>query len=114
MPLKRKHFTDLLNKAVGFDYTLEDYLKTGERIWNLTRLFNVREGITRKDDTLPPRFMEESLPDGVAKGQRTTRRILDEMLDEYYTLRGWNENGVPTQEKLKQLDLKHEFAGLSI
>jgi aldehyde:ferredoxin oxidoreductase len=58
--------------------------------------------------------MEESLPDGVAKGQRITKRILDEMLDEYYALRGWDENGIPTPEKLDQLDLKHEYAALSI
>ncbi len=114
MPLKRTHFTDLLNKAVGFDFTPEDYLKIGERIWNLTRLFNVREGITREDDTLPPRFMKESLLDGVAKGQRITKRILDEMLDEYYALRGWDENGIPTPERVDQLDLKHEYSILSI
>jgi aldehyde:ferredoxin oxidoreductase len=105
MPLRIKHFTELLNTATGFNLTEDEYLKTGERIWNLTRLFNIREGITRKDDTLPPRIMEEPLPDGVAKGQVITKRMLDEMLDEYYALRGWNENGVPTREKLKELDL---------
>jgi aldehyde:ferredoxin oxidoreductase len=105
MPLKTKHFTELLNTATGFNLTEDEYLKTGERIWNLTRLFNVREGITRKDDTLPPRIMEEPLPDGVAKGQMITKRMFNEMLDEYYALRGWDENGIPTQEKLKELDL---------
>jgi len=105
MPLKINHFTELLNTATGFNLTEDEYLKTGERIWNLTRLFNVREGITRKDDTLPPRIMEEPLPDGVAKGQMITKGMLNEMLDEYYALRGWNENGIPTQEKLKELDL---------
>ena len=104
-PLEVSHFVELLNKAAGFDFTVRDYLKTGERIWNLTRLFNVREGVTRKDDTLPPRFMEERLPDGVAKGQVITKKMLNEMLDEYYALRGWNENGIPTKEKLKKLDL---------
>jgi aldehyde:ferredoxin oxidoreductase len=105
MPLKTKHFTELLNTATGFNLTEDEYLKTGERIWNLTRLFNIREGITRKDDILPPRIMEEPLPDGVAKGQVITKKMLDEMLDEYYALRGWNENGIPTKEKLKELDL---------
>lgn len=104
-PLEVKHFVELLNKATGFNFTVEDYLKTGERIWNLTRLFNVREGITRKDDTLPPRFMEEPLPEGVTKGQVVTKEMLDEMLDEYYALRGWDKNGVPTEEKLKELGL---------
>jgi len=104
-PLEVKHFVELLNKATGFNFTVEDYLKTGERIWNLTRLFNVREGITRKDDTLPPRFMEEPLPEGATKGQVVTKEMLDEMLDEYYALRGWDKNGVPTEEKLKELGL---------
>ena len=104
-PLEVKHFVELLNKATGFNFTVEDYLKTGERIWNLTRLFNVREGITRKDDTLPPRFMEEPLPEGTTKGQVVTKEMLDEMLDEYYALRGWDKNGVPTEEKLKELGL---------
>jgi len=104
-PLEVKHFVELLNKATGFNFTVEDYLKTGERIWNLTRLFNVREGITRKDDTLPPRFMEEPLPEGATKEQVVTKEMLDEMLDEYYALRGWDKNGVPTEEKLKELGL---------
>jgi aldehyde:ferredoxin oxidoreductase len=104
-PLEVNHFVELLNKATGFGFTAEDYLKTGERIWNLTRLFNVREGITRKDDILPPRFIEEPLPEGVAKGQVITKKTLDEMLDEYYALRGWDKNGIPTKEKLKKLDL---------
>ncbi len=104
-PLEVGCFMELLNKATGFNFTIEEYLKTGERIWNLTRLFNVREGITRKDDILPPRFMKEPLPEGVAKGQVITKKMLDEMLDEYYTLRGWDKNGIPTKEKLKKLDL---------
>ncbi|RJS79399.1 aldehyde ferredoxin oxidoreductase [Candidatus Bathyarchaeota archaeon] len=104
-PLKIEHFVKLLNTATGFNFTVEDYLKTGERIWNLTRLFNVREGITREDDTLPPRFMEEPLPEGVTKGQVVTKEMLNQMLDEYYTLRGWDENGIPTKEKLKELEL---------
>jgi aldehyde:ferredoxin oxidoreductase len=106
-PLEASHFVELLNKATGFDFTVAEYLKTGERIWNLTRLFNVREGVTRKADTLPARFMEEPLPDGVAKGQVVTKKLLDEMLDEYYALRGWNKNGVPTEEKLKELGLQY-------
>jgi len=104
-PLDVGCFIELLNKATGFNFTVEEYLKTGERIWNLTRLFNVREGITRKDDNLPARFMEEQLPDGVAKGQVITKKMLNEMLNEYYALRGWDNNGIPTKEKLKGLGL---------
>lgn len=107
-PLEVSSFVELLNRATGFDLTVEDYLKTGERIWNLTRLFNVREGITRKDDGLPARFMVRPLPDGVAKGKVITKRILDEMLDEYYALRGWDKNGIPKKQKLKELGLQQK------
>ena len=102
-PLGVHSFVELLNKATNFNFTVDDYLKTGERIWNLTRLFNVREGLTRRDDNLPTRFMMESLPDGVAKGQVITEDLFDEMLMEYYALRGWDKNGIPTKEKLKEL-----------
>ena len=104
-PLDVSSFVEVLNKATGFNFTTEDYLKTGERIWNLTRLFNVREGVTRKDDNLPARFIEEPLPDGVAKGQVITEKVLGDMLNEYYALRGWDEDGIPTKEKLKELEL---------
>jgi len=105
VPLEVDCFVELLNKATGLNFAAEDYLKTGDRIWNLTRLFNVREGMTRKDDVLPGRFRKESLPDGVAKGQVITQKMLNEMLDEYYALRGWDKNGIPTKEKLKELGL---------
>lgn len=105
MPLGAEDYVELLNSAAGFDFTLEDYMKTGERIWNLTRMFNVREGMTRKDDNLPKRFMNEPLPDGPAKGQKITKETLDRMLNEYYDLRDWDENGVPRKEKLEELGL---------
>ncbi|MBU4190484.1 MAG: aldehyde ferredoxin oxidoreductase C-terminal domain-containing protein, partial [Candidatus Thermoplasmatota archaeon] len=108
MPLGAEDYVELLNSATGFDFTEEEYMKTGERIWNLTRMFNVREGITRKDDTLPPRFMNEPLPDGPAKGQKITKETLDRMLNEYYDLRGWDENGIPKKEKLDELGLAVE------
>ena len=82
----------------------EDVMHIGERIVNLERAFNVREGLTRKDDTLPKRFLEESLPDGPGKGQTVK---LEPMLDEYYQLRGWQKDtGFPTREKLEELYLK--------
>jgi aldehyde:ferredoxin oxidoreductase len=79
----------------------------GERMNNLCRCFNVREGITRKDDYLPRRFMEEPLPDGPSRGQRITNEELQRMLDDYYDLRGWNRNtGIPSNEKLSELGLE--------
>ncbi|MDH7499566.1 MAG: aldehyde ferredoxin oxidoreductase family protein [candidate division NC10 bacterium] len=88
--------------ATGIEYSKEDMLKAGERIWNLERLFNLKAGLTGKDDTLPKRILEEPLPEGGAKGQVVR---LSEMLPEYYQLRGWDEHGVPTKEKLKELGL---------
>ncbi len=96
-------FVDLLNTATGFSYTEESYMQTGERIWNLTKLFNVKNGVTREDETLPQRIMEEKLEKDEA---RIGKETFEKMLDEYYTLRGWDRNGHPTKEKLKELGLE--------
>jgi len=94
---------DMLTTATGLPLEDATTLKTiGERVYNLTRLFNVREGIKRKDDSLPRRFLEEPMPEGPAKGSVVE---LSKMLDEYYTLRGWDENGVPKVETLRRLNL---------
>lgn len=100
-------FVGLLNTATGFSYTEKEYLETGERIWNLTRLFNTREGVSRRDDTLPPRFLEEKLDQVDEK--IITPKNHDIMLDEYYRLRGWDNDGIPTDEKLKELGLDGIF-----
>lgn len=92
----------MLKAATGFDYTTEKVLEAGERIYNLERQFNLEAGLSRKDDTLAKRLLEEPLPDGPAKG--LTAR-LEEMLDEYYRQRGWDENGVPKAETLERLAL---------
>ncbi len=105
-PFSVEDFVQLLNLATGFDLTEAEYLAIGERIWNLTRMFNVREGITRRDDILPARLLEEPLPEGEAKGQVVTKEALEEMLDEYYQLRGWDEKGIPKKDKLCELGLE--------
>jgi len=105
VPIDVEDFVDLLNAATGFGYTKEEYLKIGERIWNLARMFNVREGITRKDDDLPER-LKTPLPEGASEGKAITNGMLTTMLDEYYIARGWNEDGIPTMEKLRELDLQ--------
>ena len=92
----------MLELATGVGYTLDEVLQIGERIWNLERLFNLRAGLSSKDDTLPRRILEEPIPAGPAKGKVAR---LGEMLPEYYRLRGWDPQGVPTQEKLRELDL---------
>jgi aldehyde:ferredoxin oxidoreductase len=95
----------LFSYVVGVPFTQQDLFKTGERIWNLERLFNFREGLTGKDDTLPPRLLKEPMPAGPAKGQVVE---LDILLKDYYQTRDWDENGVPRPEKLKELGLEEE------
>jgi aldehyde:ferredoxin oxidoreductase len=93
----------LLNSVTGFDFNHQEMLKAGERIWNLERMFNMKAGFTKADDTLPKRLLEEPAPRGPAKGHVVE---LARMLKEYYELRGWDKNGVPTEAKLKELGLK--------
>lgn len=86
-------------------------LKLGERVYNLGKLFNVREGLGRKDDYLPPRVMKEALERGMASGQRIPREAFDQMLMEYYNLRGWDEKGVPKRGTLKELEIEEDLIG---
>jgi aldehyde:ferredoxin oxidoreductase len=98
---------EAINAATGWNLTVEDVLRAGERMNNLCRCFNAREGVTRKDDYLPPRFTEDPLPDGPSKGQRIPKEELQSMLDNYYELRGWDKKtGNPTPEKLRELGLE--------
>lgn len=92
----------MLRSTIGIDMSDEEVLLAGERIWNLEKLFNIEAGFTRDDDILPPRLLNEPLTSGPAKG-----RVADlyKMLDEYYQLRGWDKDGVPTDEKLKELSI---------
>jgi aldehyde:ferredoxin oxidoreductase len=95
----------LINAVTGWNLTLEDVERIGERIWNLERAFNVREGVRREQDCLPYRVMHEPVPDGLHKGMHCPPAELDAMLDAYYALRGWTAKGVPTPEKLRELGL---------
>jgi aldehyde:ferredoxin oxidoreductase len=79
----------------------------GERVNNLCRCFNAREGMSRKNDYLPPRFTEDPLPDGPSRDQRIPREELEHMLDDYYEIRGWDkQTGLPTRQKLRELGLE--------
>lgn len=91
-----------LEAVTGIDYGMDGFLKAGDRIWNVEKLFNLGAGLTAADDTLPRRFREEPMPEGPFKGAVFK---LGEMLPEYYRLRGWDENGCPTAEKLDVLGL---------
>ncbi len=93
---------ELLTSATGVPYSTEAFMKAGERIWNMERLFNLAAGLSAKDDILPPRMLKDPMPAGPCKGQVSR---LDEMLPEYYSLRGWDAKGVPTKEKKAELGL---------
>jgi aldehyde:ferredoxin oxidoreductase len=96
---------ELLQAATGWDFTGEEIRQIGERIVNLERLFIAREGITREDDTLPRRFLEEPLSEESGSSAGSVLE-LEPMLDEYYRARGWDvETGLPTQDKLAELGL---------
>jgi aldehyde:ferredoxin oxidoreductase len=88
--------------ATGIPYKLEDFVKAGERTWNLERLWNLKAGMTAADDTLPERLLKEGHKSGPAKGVTVH---LDQMLPVYYRTRGWDEQGVPTRQKLAELGL---------
>jgi aldehyde:ferredoxin oxidoreductase len=95
-----EEYANILSAVTGENYTSEDLMLVGERIWNVERLYNVREGFGKEDDILPDRFFKE----------KVNERVIDKeeflnTLDEYYRMRGWDENGVPTEGKLKRLEI---------
>ena len=98
-------YSILLEAITGWKPNAKELTEVGERIVNLERIFNIREGVNREDDTLPYKVMMEEIPSGPHKGFGTPPEKLQEMLQNYYALRGWDENGIPKQETLKRLDL---------
>jgi len=102
MGVADEYFARVLSAVTGVKYATGDMIKAGERVWNLERLYNNREGFTAKDDSLPPRLLTEAPIDGPSKGWVSQ---LEPMLKEYYRTRGWDEYGVPTKQKLADLGL---------
>jgi aldehyde:ferredoxin oxidoreductase len=102
-----KDLAHLYNVVTGIEMTPEELKIAGERINNLGRLVNIREGFTRKDDHLPVKVMSTPIPDEgiVSHGSYISQEELDFMLDDYYAARGWTKEGAPTQEKLKAIGL---------
>ncbi len=96
----------LYRAVTGIALEEEEALRIAERVNNLERLFNIREGLTRKDDTLPRRLVKEAMPTGPSQGNTVP---LDQMLDEYYELMGWDTNGVPVPERMQELGLHKEW-----
>ncbi len=93
-------YAKLTNAVLGTDFTQEDILEAGDRIWNLERDYNLKAGIDPSQDTLPKRLLNDPIPDGPSKGNVTR---LDEMLPKYYEIRGWSEKGIPKSETLEKL-----------
>lgn len=102
VPLEQ--FVDLLNAAAGTDWTPERFMWLGERLWNMERLYNLAAGIGGEEDTLPERCFE--IPaDFLADQKPLTREDFNALLQDYYRLRGWDERGVPTPQRLEALGL---------
>ncbi|MDO9578372.1 MAG: aldehyde ferredoxin oxidoreductase family protein [Candidatus Cloacimonadales bacterium] len=95
-------FREMMNVITGLDFTDEELLEVGKRIYTLEREFNSKAGFSRKDDMLPPRFLTEELEEGSSR-HRVVQ--LDKMLNEYYEVRGWDDNGIPTEETKRKLGI---------
>lgn len=85
-------YAELFREATGFDFTAEELMSIGERVWNMERTFNIRAGIGPDQDTFPDRFLREPIPDGPQKGAIVQ---LSTLLKDYYKARGWSEDGIP-------------------
>lgn len=101
-------FAEILSALTGYEFSKKDLMIAGDRIYTLERAYNVRCGITRKDDTIPERFFDPKTEVCTyARIQTVDRDKFNEMLDEYYQVRGWDvKTGIPTRKKLEELDLK--------
>lgn len=96
---------ELYTLVTGFKMTARRLREAGERIYNLEKAYNVREGWTKKDDYPPPRVVKDPIPDGVAKGALVTKKEFESMLGAYFAARGWTQEGIPTKRKLAELGL---------
>jgi aldehyde:ferredoxin oxidoreductase len=105
IPLSLDDYSDYLQAVTGESITKDEFLTVADRVETLIRLFNLREGFTREDDTLPHRTLHEPLTDGPAKGKFLGAENLSRMIDDYYALRGWDSAGVPTKETLRKYEL---------
>ena len=103
MAVAEEFFARTLSAVTGEHFSADDLMMVGERVWTLERLYNLREGFTKADDTLPDRMLKEPVAIGPSQGFTVK---LKPMLEEYYAFRGWDRNGVPKPEKLKELSLE--------
>lgn len=104
-PLEAADYGAMVSAVTGYNINADEVLRIGERVWNMQKVFNLKAGCTRADDTLPPRLLTEPLTEGAPKGRVWEREPL---LDEYYRLRGWDREGRPAPEKLRDLGIGEE------
>ena len=100
------HYARLYSALTCWETTPQELMQTGDRIFNLMKCYLVREGLTRKDDSWPERFFEEPIPDGPLKGSLLDPNKFNQLLEQYYELRGWDKSSsIPTKAKLLELGL---------
>jgi aldehyde:ferredoxin oxidoreductase len=105
------HFVDytwmkkLIHCASGWDFSENQLREVGKRVIDFERMFNNREGITRKDDTLPKRYFDDPMPLKIAKGHHIDRKEFDDLLTRYYKLRNWTNEGIVKKERVKELEV---------
>ena len=98
------HFRELAGMVTGVDISEEEFAETGRRIVDLERMINIREGMTRADDTLPNRYFDDKMKLKLANGHRIDREKFAELLSRYYELRGWDDEGIPSADRVRELD----------
>ena len=95
---------EVVEAVTGLKFSVDELIHISERTNWIKKLINLREGLTRKDDSLPPRMTEDEIPEGPSKGSRITKEELEKMLDDYYTARGWDSEGNPNEEQVKEVE----------
>jgi aldehyde:ferredoxin oxidoreductase len=95
---------ELVEAVTGLKLSVEELLHIGERTNWIKKLINLREGLTRKEDTLPPRVMEDEILEGPSKGSKITFEELEKMVDDYYAARGWDPSGKPNREQIREVE----------
>lgn len=103
--LQYRQFSRLISLSTGLNLGAKDLKTIGERIYTLERMMLIKDGFSRQEDTLPERYFSEPVPEGPARGEVILREEFDKMLDEYYRLHGWDQNGVPKRTTLKRLEI---------
>jgi aldehyde:ferredoxin oxidoreductase len=105
VPSGLEELTPVLNAATGFNHTVESLLKIGTRLTHLARRYNLRNGRKGSDDIMPERFFKEKSCSGFMRGKFVDKEMFSDLIREYYALRGWDEQGAPTEGVLKEYNL---------